>query len=76
MVNDMNQPNGTLYWLSAPSGGGKTPWLRRFAGGAGRRLTGEEVRGLLLAPAQTGGPALLPASYTPLTLPTRGRVSI
>ena len=24
MVNDMKQPNGTLYWLSAPSGGGTT----------------------------------------------------
>lgn len=48
-MNDRNDTNGTLYWLSAPSGGGKTPWLRRFAGEAGRCLTDEEVRGLLLA---------------------------
>lgn len=53
MVNDMKQPNGTLYWLSAPSGGGKTPWLRRFAGKAGRCLTDEEVWGLLLAKIQS-----------------------
>ena len=68
MVNtmkDRNDPKGTLYWLSAPSGSGKTPWLRRFAGEEGRCLTGEEVRGLLLAQAQTGDPALLQRTLSP-----------
>ena len=64
-MNDRNDTNGTLYWLSAPSGGGKTPWLRRFAGEAGRCLTDEEVRGLLLAQAQTGDPALLQRTLSP-----------
>ena len=56
-MNDRNDTNGTLYWLSAPSGGGKTPWLRRFAGEAGRCL--------LLAQAQTGDPALLQRTLSP-----------
>ena len=53
------------HQVFGPSGGGKTPWLRRFAGEAGRCLTDEEVRGLLLAQAQTGDPALLQRTLSP-----------
>ena len=55
MVNDMNGANdtkGRIYWLSAPSGSGKTPWLRRFVGENGRYLTDETLHSLLLAQAQ------------------------
>ena len=54
MVNRMNERKGMIYWLSAPSGSGKTPWLRRFAGEDGRYLTGEALHALLLAQTREG----------------------
>ena len=56
-MKDMNATNGRkgmIYWLSAPSGSGKTPWLRHFVGKDGRYLTDEALHALLLAQTREG----------------------